>query len=248
MKTTLFIPVLNEIDGLKIILPRIHKEWVDEILFVDGGSTDGSKEYLEKQGYRVIRQRGKGLEDAYWECFAAASGDVIIPFSPDNNSIPELIPKMIQKMHEGYDLVIASRYLDGAKSEDDDLITAFGNWFFTRLFNFLFGGHCTDVNVMYRAFKKELIETLAIEKKNFPVLEQQLMIRSLKHGLKIAEIPGDDLKPSLLKRSNLSSNHHPFHSREVVEEVLLQFAHHMGQGLVTRNNLEWRYPLHSLPT
>ncbi len=194
MKITLFIPILNEIEGLKIILPRIHKEWVDEILFVDGGSIDGSREYLEGQGYRVIRQKGKGLEDAYWECFAAASGDVIIAFSPDNNSIPELIPAMVKKIYEGYDLVIASRYLDGAKSDDDDFVTAFGNWFFTRLLNFLYGGHYTDVNVMYRAFKKELVETLAIEKKNFPVLEQQLMIRSLKHRLKIVEIPGDEPK------------------------------------------------------
>lgn len=46
-------------------------------------------------------------------------------------------------MKEDYDMVIVSRYLDGAKSEDDDVITAFGNWLFTKTVNFLRGGHYT---------------------------------------------------------------------------------------------------------
>jgi glycosyltransferase involved in cell wall biosynthesis len=197
MKTTLFIPVLNEIVGLKLIMPRVKKEWVDEILFVDGGSTDGSYEYLEQQGYKVIQQKGRGLELAYWACFDAAAGDVIITFSPDNNSIPELIPLMIQKMREGYDLVIASRYLNNAKSDDDDAVTAFGNWLFTKVANILHGGQYTDFIVMYRAFRKDLITQLDLERREtgeFPVLQQQLMIRAVKHRLKIAEIPGDEPK------------------------------------------------------
>jgi len=197
MKTTLFIPILNEIVGLKLIMPRVKKEWVDEILFVDGGSTDGSREYLEQQGHKVIRQKGRGLELAYWAGFDAAAGDVIIAFSPDNNSIPELIPLMVQKIREGYDLVIASRYLNDAKSEDDDPVTSFGNWVFTKMANLLHGGHYTDFNVMYRAFRKDLVKQLDLERREtgeFPVLQQQLMVRALKHRLKIAEIPGDEPK------------------------------------------------------
>ena len=45
LKTTLFIPVLNELEGSKIIMPRIKKEWFDEIIVVDGGSNDGTVEY-----------------------------------------------------------------------------------------------------------------------------------------------------------------------------------------------------------
>jgi hypothetical protein len=59
-------------------------------------------------------------------------GDVVITFSPDGNSIAELIPELVNKMKEGYDMVIVSRYLNEAKSEDDDIITAFGNWLFTK--------------------------------------------------------------------------------------------------------------------
>ena len=194
MKTTLFLPVLNEIDGLKAILPRIQPGWVDEMIFVDGGSTDGTFEYLQENGYHVIRQQEKGLAAAYWECFAVATGDIIIPFSPDNNSVPELLPRLIDKMKQGYDMVIVSRYRDGARSEDDDLLTGFGNWMFTTLINILFGGHYTDVLVMYRAFRKDLVQRLRLDVRKTPVLEVQLVIRCLKYGCKIDEIPGDEPK------------------------------------------------------
>ena len=97
MRTTLFIPTLNEIEGVKKIMPRIRKEWVDEIIVVDAHSTDGTPEYLRAQGYRVIDQTGTGLVGAYWDCLDVMAGDVLIAFSPDNNSVPELIPQMIQK-------------------------------------------------------------------------------------------------------------------------------------------------------
>jgi glycosyltransferase involved in cell wall biosynthesis len=194
MKTTLFLPVLNEIDGLRAILPRIRREWVDEMLFVDGGSTDGTLEYLEDHGYHVIRQKEKGLAAAYWECFAVAQGDIIIPFSPDNNSVPELLPQLIDKMKQGYDMVIVSRYRDDARSEDDDPVTGFGNWLFTTLINVLYGGRYTDVLVMYRAFRKDLIQRLQLDVRKTPVLEVQLVIRCLKYGCKIGEIPGDEPK------------------------------------------------------
>lgn len=194
MKTTLFIPVRNEIDGVKAIMPRIKKDWVDEIIIIDGNSNDGTKEYLEENGYRVIKQQTKGLCGAYWECLEIAAGDIIIPFSPDNNSLPELIPELIKKMREGYDMVIASRYKDGAKSFDDDFVTAFGNRLFTGLINLLFGSHYTDTLVMYRAFRKDIIQELGIDVKRFPVFEIQIIIRCAKKKLKVAEISGDEPK------------------------------------------------------
>jgi len=194
MKTTLFIPVLNEIDGLRYIMPKIKNEWVDEIIFVDGGSTDGTLEFLNAGGYRVVKQKSKGVCGAYWECFEVATGDVIIPFSPDNNSLPESIPLLIDKMKEGYDMVIASRYLEGAKSFDDDRVTALGNWLFTKMVNILFGAKYTDVLVMLRAFRKDLIRTLQPDMKKYPILEMQLAIRCAKRKLKVTEIPVDEPK------------------------------------------------------
>ena len=60
MKTTLLIPVMNEIEGMKIIMPRINRGWIDQILIVDGGSTDGSAEYAAQNGYEVYFQKKKG--------------------------------------------------------------------------------------------------------------------------------------------------------------------------------------------
>lgn len=194
MKVTLFIPVRNEIDGVKLIMPRIKKEWVDEIIVVDGDSTDGTYEYFEENGYSVIRQKSKGISGAYWECFEVATGDIIIPFSPDNNSVPELIPVLVNKMKEGYDMVIVSRYADGAKSYDDDFITSVGNRMFTKLTNILYGAKYTDTLVMFRAFRKDFIRTLELDVKNQPALELQLCIRCAKRNLKVAEIPGDEPK------------------------------------------------------
>jgi glycosyltransferase involved in cell wall biosynthesis len=194
MKVTLFIPTLNEIDGVKAIMPKVRREWVDEIIVVDGNSTDGTAPWLREQGYRVIDQKSHGLAGAYWECFDAATGDVIIMFTPDGNSIPETIPALIEKMNEGYDLVIASRYLGKAKSDDDDPVTAFGNWMFTRMANILHGCHYTDFLVSYRAFKRSLIQDLNLTRSKHALLEQELMIRAAKDGLRIAEIAADEPK------------------------------------------------------
>jgi len=106
-------------------------------------------------------------------------------------------------MKEGYDMVIVSRYLDYAKSEDDDLITAFGNWFFTKTINVLYGDYYTDAMVIFRAYKKDVIYKLELEKEEgYSFVERLfrtkisweplLSVRAAKRRLKITEIPGDE--------------------------------------------------------
>ena len=123
--------------------------------------------------------------------------------SPDGNVIPELIPKIVEKMAEGYDMVIGSRYYHGAKSEDDDLITAFGNWLFTGTVNLLHGGRYADAMGIFRAYKTQVIYDLELDKdeayatpeKLFHTLiswEPLLSVRAAKRKLKVAEIPGDE--------------------------------------------------------
>ena len=200
MRFTLFIPTLNEIEGVKAIMPRIKKEWVDEIIVVDGHSTDGTKEYLESHGYKVITQTLPRTMGAWWEGFEAATGDVIIPFSPDGNSIPEKIPELVENMKKGYDMVIVSRYKDNAKSEDDDFLSGLANHLITKLINFLFKADYTDTLVMYRAFKKELLDKLNLNQNSgkqsniyeVGLYELLLSIRCAKRKLKFAEIAGDE--------------------------------------------------------
>lgn len=190
-KTTLFVPTLNEIDGMRAIMPHVKKEWVDEILVFDGNSTDGTVEYAKSRGYRVVMQKSKGITNAYREALEVAKGDFIIAFSPDGNSLPEAIPELVQKINEGYDMVIASRYMGGAKSDDDDLVTAFGNWMFTTLINICFGGKYTDSLVMLRAFKKDIVKKLHIDVPRAG-MEPILSIRCAKQKLKVAEIPASE--------------------------------------------------------
>lgn len=203
MKVTLLVPTLNEIVGMKSIMPKIDPTWVDQILVVDGQSTDGTAEYAREQGYDVVIQQKKGMRHAYMEAWPHIKGDVVLTFSPDGNSIPELIPDCIKKIQEGYDMVIVSRYKDGAKSEDDDAVTGFGNKVFTSLISLLHGFPYTDAMVIYRAYPKNLIYDLDLHKDESFEFEEKLFgtklswepllsIRAAKRKLKIAEIPGDE--------------------------------------------------------
>jgi glycosyltransferase involved in cell wall biosynthesis len=116
-RVTLFVPVLNEIEGMKAILPQIRPEWCDQILVVDGGSSDGSLEYAKALGLETYVQRRKGIRFAYMEAWPLIRGDVVITLSPDGNCPVEAIPRLIAAMNDGYDMVIASRYLGDARSE-----------------------------------------------------------------------------------------------------------------------------------
>ena len=199
---TLMVPTLNEYEGMKEIMPRIDSTLFDQILIVDGKSTDGTVDYAREQGYDVVIQSRKGIRHAYIEAFPHIKGDIVVTFSPDGNSVPELIPPLLDKMEEGYDMCIVSRYAEGAKSEDDDPITAFGNWLFTNTINLLHGGKYTDAMVIYRAWRRELFTELDLHReesyrteKLFATVmgvEPLLSVRAAKRRLKVTEIPGDE--------------------------------------------------------
>ncbi len=208
MKVSLVIPLKNEIVGLKVILPRIKKEWVHELIFVDGASTDDSVAYIESFGYQVTQQAKPGLAEAWWTGLDLAKGDAIILFSPDNNSVPEDIPKLIEKMKEGYDMVVASRYAKGASSEDDNFASGFANFFFTRLINFLFRARYTDAGTMYKIFKRSLLVDLDLVNNRIDNFEFLLACRAAKRRLKIADIPSNE--PSRLDDGGSRAHPGPF--------------------------------------
>lgn len=203
MKVTLIIPTLNEIDGMKEIMPKINKQCCDQLIILDGGSRDGTVEYAHEQGYFVYIQKKRGFRNAYNEILPLITGDTVITFSPDGNSIPDLIPELIKEINEGYDMVIVSRYLGSARSKDDDFVTAFGNWLFTRTINLLHKGNYTDAMVIFRAYKKQLIYDLELDKDEGYSMAEKLFntqiswepllsVRAAKRKLKVTEIPGDE--------------------------------------------------------
>lgn len=203
-KVTLIIPTLNEIVGVKVIMPKIKPEWYDQIIILDGGSTDGTVEYMKEHGYEVTFQKVAGLRKAFIENYRNVTGDIMITFSPDGNSIPELIPDLIAKIREGNDMVIVSRYFGKAKSYDDTFITMLANKFFSNMISLLFGRRYTDAMVIYRGYRKEIVEKLGILKPRSDFYEKhigryvswepQLSIRCARSKLKTADIPGDEPK------------------------------------------------------
>ncbi len=199
----LFLAIKNEIEALRVILPRIRREWYDELVIVDGDSTDGTREYLQSLGLPYIKQAERGLAPAYREAFLASSSDYFITFQADGNCIPELLPDLLAQLKHGYDIVFVSRFMPPAKSEDDTWITAIGNRMFTVMINVLFGGKFTDTLGGFRAYKREAILRMGLHeqmnehwfRKKYSLMstwEVGGCIRAAKLKLNMLEIPGDE--------------------------------------------------------
>ena len=192
---TLLIPTLNEIEGLRLVVPQLDRNLFDDVLVLDGGSTDGSVEYAVSQGLRVERQRRKGLGPGVYDAILDMKTTHVIEFSPDGNSLAERLPDLVAKLHEGYDLVIVSRYLPPARSDDDTVLTRIGNALFSRLFRLLGDFPMTDVLVMYRGFRCDIVRSPDFERYLLgPVLEPLVTGICAVDGMPMAEIPGVEPK------------------------------------------------------
>lgn len=119
MKISLCLIVWNELHGCQIDVPKIPRDAFGEVFAVDGGSSDGTVEYLESQGIRVFKQPKKGLNAAYVHANNIATGDAIVVFFP-KGTMPTLdLLKFIPLLESGNDLVISSRQIAGSTNEED---------------------------------------------------------------------------------------------------------------------------------
>tara|TARA_B100001996_G_scaffold363397_1_gene331646 strand:- start:478 stop:1197 length:720 start_codon:yes stop_codon:yes gene_type:complete len=157
-KITLVIPTLNEIEGLKLMIPRIDKSLFSEIIIIDAQSTDGTVEYINDiEDIKLVTQYTKGLTAAMLEVVNIVNTEYIVEFSPDNNCTPEFLPDIVKKIKEGYDIVVISRYLNDAISEDDTFITGIGNFIFSKMIRYLGTFPVTDALTMYRGYKTSIV-------------------------------------------------------------------------------------------
>lgn len=191
LNTSIIILTRNEINGVKAIIPAIPRHLVKECFSVDYHSTDGTVDYFKKHKIPVIQQKTKGRGAAFNLGIHHAKGKYIVFFSPDGNEDPRDIPKLIDLLEHGYDLAIASRFMRGARNEEDDQVFKFRKWAnqaFTFIINKLWQGQVTDSINGYRAIRKDLFQKLNLDAEGFAI-EYQMTIRTLKLGLKIGEIP-----------------------------------------------------------
>ncbi|CAL7963091.1 Glyco_trans_2-like domain-containing protein [Gammaproteobacteria bacterium] len=198
MKIALCILTLNEHECLKVIFPKLPLPSpvgpYDEVYALDGGSTDGTLEYYQDKGIKVIGQNRKGRGSAFLQAFSQIDADAFIFFSPDGNEDVNDLHKFRPLLEKGADIVIASRMMKGAVNEDDDKFLKWRKWAnnaFNFLANIIFrrsGSFITDSINGYRAITKQAVSKLNLDAVDYTI-EYQMTIRAFKDKLKIVEFP-----------------------------------------------------------
>lgn len=191
MKVSLLVPTRNEEGCIGRVLQEIPRKFVDEVIIIDGHSTDGTvrqaRRYLKK-GDRIIMQKGIGYGNAFREGFTKVSGEVVVMMDADGSHNPSDIPKLIRKIAQGYDYVMASRYTSGARSDDDTFVRWIGNRLFTFLTNMLHGTRVTDSLYLFTAITKYGLKRLRLSSTGFEFCTE-IVVKAHRAGLRFAEVP-----------------------------------------------------------
>jgi len=128
MKITLCLLVFNERSGCEVDVPKLRRDTFDDVYAVDGGSTDGTVEYLESQGIPVFKQSKPSLNAAYAHAVEICKTEGLVVFFPKGTLDPDCTKEMADKLRQGYDLVVASRFIDGGRNEEDHRILKPRKW------------------------------------------------------------------------------------------------------------------------
>ena len=205
---SVIIPTLNEVGSIREVLSQIPRDQISEILVIDSHSTDGTVELVKKLGYPLIFQKGKGFGSAISTGIKYAIGDVLVFITGDNSQNPKDIPKLLKKIEEGYDVVMASRYLSGAGSEDDTTLHYIGNKFFTWLCNKIHGTKFTDSLYFFMAIRKKIFNSIKLNSTDAEFCIE-LPIKVHRAGFRIAEIPSFERK-RLEGKAKINAFYHGF--------------------------------------
>jgi glycosyltransferase involved in cell wall biosynthesis len=189
---TLVLLVLNEIDGLRALWDDIPRAAFARTVAVDGGSTDGTREFLAARGVPVLSQPIRGRGVAFRVAAEATDTARLVFYSPDGNEDPADIERLDDLLLAGARLAIASRFAPGALNEETDLLRprARVNQALTWLANRLFhqGPFVTDTINGFRALHRADLLALDTRVKRFPI-EYEISIKAMQRGWPIAELP-----------------------------------------------------------
>ncbi len=187
-KVCVLIPTLNEKETIGGIITEFKSGGFENILVIDGNSTDSTREIAKREGARVEVQRGKGKGTAVKQAFELIEDDdeIIVMIDGDGTYSPSDVGKLLAPIFNGEaDHVIGNRFGFGGAFT---IVHRVGNWALNKVFGFGYGVKLEDILSGYRAFTKECVRKMNLEKKGFEI-EAEMAIESVKKGIRIKEVP-----------------------------------------------------------
>ncbi|HEY3902894.1 MAG TPA: glycosyltransferase family 2 protein [Streptosporangiaceae bacterium] len=191
-RVSVVLPVLNEADNLPGVFKTLPS-WVDEVVLVDGRSTDDTIEVARqlRPDITVVLQGGVGKGDALTAGFAAATGDIIVAIDGDGSTDGAEIIRFVSVLLSGADFAKGSRFNSAGGSDDITPVRRYGNKFLNVAVNRLFGTSFSDLCYGYNAFWAHHLPKLGLDSPGFEI-ETLMSIRAAEAGLQIYEVPSHE--------------------------------------------------------